>query len=208
MTRDLDPNELTRAERFRFDEDRARFVGSHAALRRILARYAGCDPSEIQFCVDPRGRPELKSPVDGLRFSLSHSGALALVAVARGMQVGVDVERIVYKSDLDGVARHFFSADEVRVLESIDDAARRLRAFYACWTRKEACLKACGVGLGVPLSSFTVDVDPDVERPSVSFGGCDGERLALRSLAPGAGYAGAVAAPAAVWDGRVTCRCC
>lgn len=206
MARDLDPQERARAERFRFDEDRARFLGSHAALRRILALYEGCDPAEIRFCVGPHGRPELESSAGGLRFNLSHSGELALVAVARGWQVGVDVERILPKPDLMQVARKFFSPSEVQALESVD-AGRRLRALYACWTRKEAWLKAHGVGLGLPLACFSVDVDPDVERPSVSVKDGDLDKLELRSLALGEGYAGAVAAPAAVWDGRVTCRC-
>jgi 4'-phosphopantetheinyl transferase len=203
MARLLSPEERERAARFRFDEDRALFAASHAGLRRVLADCLGREPCELRFREGPHGKPELEGESVGLRFNLSHSGGLAVVAVARGIEVGVDVERILPKPDLESVARHFFSPREVDGLEALEAGTRRLRGFYACWTRKEALLKARGVGLSLPLDAFSVDPDPDLEQPGVVFDGNGTGGWRLRNLALGEEYAGAVAAPAAEWAGQI-----
>src|SRR5262249_23128168 len=147
----LSPEERERADRFHFARDRDRFVIAHAVLRQILALYLQSQPELIQFVQQKHGKPELapESNPLGLTFNLSHSGEVALVAVAAHMQLGVDVE--LMRSDFGGeeIAERFFSRPEVEKLRLLA-AHQRTRAFFQCWTRKEAYLKARGEGLSIP----------------------------------------------------------
>lgn len=120
-------------------ESRERFLSSHRALRRILSRYTGCEPARIEFKTSIHGKPE----VEGVKFSLSHSGELALVAVSLD-EVGVDVERVRSMRRLDAFIQRFFDADEV---SQVMQAEHKLHRFFEIWTRKEAYLKALGIGL-------------------------------------------------------------
>ena len=171
----LSEGERERAARFHFAADRDRFVASHAALRGILAPYLGAEPSSLVFGEGAQGKPLLDAPAHGrsLRFSLSHSGDLALVAVSLGREVGVDVEHVRPRADLaDFVARYFSPRErEVQARIPSDD---RLRAFYEVWTLKEAYLKACGDGLLRELDAFDVtvgDAAAAVARGARSAGG-------------------------------------
>lgn len=160
----LSEDERARASRFRFAADRDRFVASRAALRRILASYLGAAPASLVFGAGPHGKPFLDAPAHGrsLRFSLSHSGDLALVAVSLEREVGVDVERVRSRADLEGFTARYFSPRERDALARVPPGDR-LRAFLEIWTLKEAYLKACGDGLARALDAFDVTVD---EAPS------------------------------------------
>jgi len=139
----LDALERERAAGFRFDRDRRRFIRSHEALRRILARYAEADPAELRFEANAHGKPRLAGR--GPHFNLSHSGEWALVAVSTDCEVGVDLE-IERELDYLPAARLVFHDDEVAQL---DAAPERLRNdFFECWVRREAYLKGLGLGLG------------------------------------------------------------
>lgn len=153
----LDADEQARADRFRFAEHRRRFIVAHAAVRRILARRLGVAPGELQFATNSHGKPFLTSH-DGPVFSLSHSHELALCAVSAAGELGVDVEwrRELPHADL---ARRFFAPDETTALEALAVDDQRA-GFFACWTRKEAYIKAKGLGLSLPLHSFAVTVHP------------------------------------------------
>jgi 4'-phosphopantetheinyl transferase len=170
----LETDEASRAERFRFAEDRDRFARCRAAARILLGRYVGRAPADLRFGLGPHGKPHLLG--EGrprLEFNLAHSGAVGLLAVAAGRAVGVDVERIdAGRSDRE-VARRFFAADEVDRLEGLPPA-ERLAGFFSCWTRKESYLKARGDGLSLPLASF-----------AVSFGGGTAPSLVRSALGPG-----------------------
>jgi 4'-phosphopantetheinyl transferase len=160
----LPPDESGRAGRFYFEEHRLKFIIAHGALRRILSGYVRLPPRELKFTYGPKGKPEfsaLQNP-DRVRFNLSHSGDLALLAVARNQELGADVEFI--KPDFGGmeIAERFFSASEVRTLFALD-ATERNAAFFSCWTRKEAFIKAVGEGLSLPLDSFDVTFAPGVK---------------------------------------------
>jgi 4'-phosphopantetheinyl transferase len=133
----LSPDELIRANRFHFQRDRANYVSARAMLRRILASYLNTPPAGLRFRYGVYGKPEL----DELRFNVSHSGALALFAVSRDWTVGVDVERIRADFDWRGVARMVFSTGDIDSEEFLDS-----EEFFRRWTRKEAYLKALGVG--------------------------------------------------------------
>jgi len=150
----LDDAERARAERFRHERDRDRFVRSHAALRRELAHVLGRNPATLAFTEGPHGRPELS---DGaLRFSLSHAGGLALIGIAKNT-VGVDVEAIRPGTHFDVV--RFFSSREQATLAGLPEH-ERCAAFFRAWVRKEAYLKARGVGLQAPLHAFDVSLEP------------------------------------------------
>lgn len=155
----LSEDERGRALRFRFERDRARFIVARGQLREILGRYLSLPPSEIKFAHNEYGKPSLAGDVGGLRFNLAHSGGAALYAFALGREVGVDVEH--WREDFASmeVAGRFFSRAEVAALGSLPSELQT-QAFFNCWTRKEAYIKALGEGLSHPLDCFTVSLAP------------------------------------------------
>lgn len=139
----LSSAEHQRAARFAFERDRVRYMRARAGLREILSLYLHCQPADIGFAYCAHGKPIVAG--GRLHFNLSHSQELGLLAVAR-QPVGVDVEWLVPTGDLDAVARQVFTDGEIAEIMSLSEE-ERVRAFFACWTRKEACLKARGTGL-------------------------------------------------------------
>ena len=192
----LAPDEIARASRFYFEDDRRRFVKCRVALRIFLGGYVEIQPAEIRFQCENNGKPEIALPHDarGLSFSVSNSGGLALIAVGSGSAIGVDIEEIRPKPDFLDIARRFFSAREVQAILAVSENKRQ-EAFFACWTRKEAYLKATGIGLMRPLSEFSVSVDPDgpAELWEVEGDPDAVTHWSLESVRPGAGYMGALA---------------
>jgi 4'-phosphopantetheinyl transferase len=158
----LDATETERARRFRFDRDRSRYVSHHAFVRRVLARYLGVDPAAVVMRSMARGKPELEPDVH-LAFNASRSHGLSVVAVSGG-RVGIDVERARPIEDALRLARSQFSPRERTLLDSLPEAQRD-DAFLAIWTRKEAVVKAFGLGLSVPLDSFDVCGAHALDRP-------------------------------------------
>lgn len=211
----LSEDERVKAARFHFERDRRRFIKAHSALRIILARYPGmpetrqrdaayprargeensalnCGPAELEFELNGYGKPSLVSrpKPSGLRFNLSHSHGIALIALTRDREVGVDIEFM--RPDFAGgeVAEHFFSPLEVAQLDSVSPALRT-EAFFNCWTRKEAYIKARGEGLSLPLAEFDVTLIPDSPAAMVGNRLDPGEvsRWAFQELFPAADYA-------------------
>lgn len=199
----LSPDEGERAERFVFPRDRDHFVAGRAFLRLLLAQYLGAEPRALRFRYGPNGKPALAEVGGNLHFNLAHSGTLAVCAVARGSELGVDVERIRRIQDTEGVVHTAFSPREVARFESLPETAR-LHAFYEGWTRKEAFLKALGDGLARPLDSFDVTLGPG-EPPRLLRTLGDPEeagRFSLHALELEAGYVGAIAIPGSDWHVR------
>jgi len=157
----LTPDEEARAARFRFDVHRRRYVVGRGVLRALLGAYLGARPADLRFDYRERGKPDLARPFrgSGLSFNLSNSEDLALAGFVRGGDLGVDVEYLKEMPDLEEIATRFFSASEVSTLAGVP-AERKKEAFFNCWTRKEAYLKAVGVGLAAPLDSFAVTLLP------------------------------------------------
>lgn len=158
----LTDEECRRADRIRIDRPRRQFIVARATLRHVLARYLRQRPEQVGLTCDAHGKPRLVHS-DGdadLCFNLSHSHDLALFAVAWQRPVGVDVEHVRPTVRCDALAGRFFSPYEVEALQALPPAERRA-AFFACWTRKEAFLKAKGTGLRLPLNQFDVTVEPD-----------------------------------------------
>jgi 4'-phosphopantetheinyl transferase len=157
----LTPEEHKRAARFYFERHCRRHIISHGAMRLILGEYLGANPRDIQFDQTAHGKPNLTSPLkeSNLFFNLSHSHELALLAVVLGCEIGVDVEYVKKIGDFNGIAGRFFSASEQAVyFELAED--QRPQAFFNCWTRKEAFIKAIGEGLSYPLHQFDVNLAP------------------------------------------------
>lgn len=162
----LSNDERERAARFHFERDRSRFIVARAFLRILIGRYLQKTPSEIQFSYGANGKPFLDAEGDAhLRFNLSHSGGMVLYAVTRGREIGIDLECVNETMKVEAIAGRFFSAREVAGLKSLPQHEKQ-RAFYACWTRKEAYIKALGEGLSVSLDGFSVSLKPD-EPPAL-----------------------------------------
>jgi 4'-phosphopantetheinyl transferase len=195
----LSPDECERASRFHFERDRARFTLARTALRRVLATYAACPPAALTFGYTRHDRPFLRGAGADLSFNLSHSHELALLAVTRGRDVGVDLEHHRPEVEVERVARTTFSPAEQRALLALPPE-QRVAAFFRGWTRKESYIKARGEGLSMPLDRFSVSLDAADGGADVRFEPeNDGERArwVIRALAIDAGYSAAltVAAP-------------
>jgi 4'-phosphopantetheinyl transferase len=165
----LSREEQSRAAMMKHEGARSTFHQSRTALRLILAAYTGLNPAELPIVIDARGKPRLELPAAPF-FNLSHTNALALAAVSRAAPVGVDVEIIRPAPRLDDLAARFFASGETAALRALPDA-QRLDAFYACWTRKEAFVKAEGSGIANALSAFEVSVAPDEAARILSIRG-------------------------------------
>ena len=195
----LSADELARAARFHFDRDRKRFVLARAALRLILASRLNTKAETLRFVYSPAGKPSLAPETAAaggelLAFNLSHSHELALVALAHGGEVGVDVEHHRPLPDLAAIARRFFSPREAECLLALP-VDQQPAAFFRCWTRKEAYLKARGDGIAGGLDRFDVSFAPG-EPPAVLRtldDPAEAARWCLLDLIPGDNYAAAVA---------------
>lgn len=190
----LSDEERAQAARFLRAEDRDRYAASHAALRRILAGALATDAAALRFCADDAGKPALDGPWRGrLAFNLSHSGRIGLIGLAPAGRIGVDVEAIRPMADCLSLARSHFSKAEIAALASLPAGALE-GAFYACWTRKEAFVKAIGLGLSFPLDRFTVAVPPEPAALLAVHHETEGAAgWSLRHLDPAPGHVGAVA---------------
>jgi 4'-phosphopantetheinyl transferase len=186
----LSPDELARANRFHFVKDRDHYVVARGLLRKLLGEYLHQDPRKLEFTYGPYGRPELSgaAAASGASFNLAHSGGLAAYAISRGRNLGIDVERIQAESAGEDIARRYFSTREVSDLQSLPPK-EKVAAFFRCWTRKEAYLKALGTGLQTPLDSFSVSLLPD--QPALFLEGVTPD-WRMETFQPAGGYAGAV----------------
>lgn len=191
----LSDDERARASRFHAALHQNRYITARAALRRVLSRYLDIHPRTIRFTYNRFGKPFLaEPPLPGLQFSVAHSGDLALYAVAC-CRVGVDIEQMRPDFDLAAIAAQQFSPLEQSTLRGLP-APLQTAAFYACWTRKEAYIKACGLGLYLPLQEFDVTCTPaDPPRLlTTAPGESSPEQWSLWNIPLDKDYAGAVAA--------------
>jgi 4'-phosphopantetheinyl transferase len=168
----LSQDELARATRLRFEHLRRSFIVAHGTQRVLLSRYLKVAPAEIQFTYSAKGKPNI-SGTSNIRFNLSHSGDFVLLAVTLNCDVGVDLEQMRPLPDLANIADRYFSREETSELMSLPPEQHE-RAFFACWTRKEAYIKAVGEGLSTPLDSFHVTLLPDAPARMIHLGGGTG----------------------------------
>lgn len=201
----LSPDELKRAEGFYFYRDWKMYTVARGLLRTILASYTGVHPSDLKFAYSPHGKPFLSGvPSDcAVRFNVSHTYRLALYAVTYGRKVGVDVEYRRPHVAIADIAERYFSPREVETFRSLPEHQRG-EAFYNCWTRKEAFIKAVGEGLSFPLDAFDVSLTPG--EPAALLGirhqGRQAAHWTLKGVRPAPGYVGAVAAEGQGWQLR------
>jgi 4'-phosphopantetheinyl transferase len=198
----LSSDERNRAARFHFPHDRQRFVASRAWLRTILAGFLEIDARDLRFSYSKKDKPFV-GPAhadSGITFNMSHSGGIALYAFARRREIGVDVEQIRSNFDIEPIARRFFSVLEQQQLAALPEESR-VDAFFRCWTRKEAYIKAVGDGLSLPLSQFDVSLESWgtnallATRPDSSQAG----QWMLREVPAGAGYSAALCVRGQDW---------
>ncbi len=158
----LTSEERERAARYRVGRPRNDFILTRGTLRFLLARHVGMTPQELSFRYSEYGKPVVDGPFD-LRFNVSHTDGLALIAIARAREIGIDVEKINAAPDARKLAERFFSVRERHFLECLSGEELQA-AFFRCWTRKEAYVKARGEGLSLPLHQFDVSVAPNESR--------------------------------------------
>jgi 4'-phosphopantetheinyl transferase len=155
----LSPDEKNRANKFRFKEDRQRFIAARAILRLLIGKYLEINPTEISFQYGEFGKPSL-ADTNSLQFNISHSQNVALFAFTKKFNIGVDVEFVNPNTKIKEIAASFFSTNEIKNLLALPEKQQTLGFFY-CWTRKEAFIKAVGEGLSFPLNKFEVSLEPD-----------------------------------------------
>lgn len=160
-TQILAPDEIERGNRFYVEQDRRRYQAGRLLLRLLLAAYLDIPPSLIQFSYNHYGKPSAAQPLHttNIQFNLSNSANIALFAFCKTVDVGIDIEKIRPEFTTHEIAEKYFSRDEVTFVRTI--ALDSVSAFYDCWTRKEAYIKAKGQGLSIPLDSFAVSLDPE-----------------------------------------------
>lgn len=185
----LGADEQESARRFRFDRDRRRFIIRRGALRALLAPRLDCSASAIRYSYNGFGKPAVAE--GDIRFNVSHSRSMALYAVAHGIEVGCDIERLDSGLDVQAIAERFFAPEEISMLKSLPDRLRHA-GFFNCWTRKEAYLKCRGCGLSARPDSCVVSLIPG--EPAALLAGGDG--FSLSSLETASGYQAALAVQA------------
>lgn len=200
--------EKQRAERFYFEHHRRQWTTARGFLRAVLARYLDLAPADIRFSYQELGKPALADDLNALslHFNLSHSADGAVLAITRDLPLGVDLEQVRPMENMLDLARRYFAPREAEELAGVAEH-EKARAFFNCWTRKEAILKACGKGLAWPLDRFVVSFRP--EEPArvleVTAQPGEAERWSLHALAPWPDYVGCVALqgppqPLTCWD--------
>jgi 4'-phosphopantetheinyl transferase len=193
----LSADERDRAARFRFDRDRERFVIRRGTLRELLARRLDEAPGRIRFCANRFGKLSLASR-QRIKFNLSQSYDVALFALTEETEVGCDIERCDPRLGADLIPEGFFSARESSTLRALPPALQT-EAFFLCWTRKEAYVKARGRGLSIPLDSFDVSLAPG--EPAALLRGCEG--WSVEAFEPVPDHPAAIVAEGADWQIRL-----
>ena len=196
----LSADEHDRADRFRFERDRARFTVARGIVRILLGRYLDQPPAAVRFEYGPQGKPRLAGP--GPWFNISHSAGVALFGFSSRAELGVDIELERVEVEHERLAQRFFSPSEVEAVQALPESLRPL-AFLTCWTRKEAFVKARGDGLSLALDSFDVTLEPG--QPAVvirtAWSSAEPAQWSLRDLSDRErGYVAAVAVRATGWQ--------
>jgi 4'-phosphopantetheinyl transferase len=185
----LSAEECATADRFRFEKHRRFFTVTRGVLRQIIGRYTGASPEAVQFRYSEHGKPAVAEPPTDIRFNVSHSGDLAVVALCLGAEIGVDIEQDDRQLLVTTISERFFTPDEHAEIERQEDE-KRLGTFLRYWTAKEAVMKATGFGMSLEPKAIAIALDPlqIVSLPAVVPGG-----WRLHAFQPAAGFTGAVA---------------
>jgi 4'-phosphopantetheinyl transferase len=195
----LDADELQRASRFHFERHRRAFVVGRGFLRDVLGRYLQSQAQVLEFSYGAYGKPGLdgEHKETKLRFNMSHSNDVGLLAITEERVIGVDVEHIRADFATEEIARRFFSRCEVDVFNTLS-TEEQVAAFFRCWTRKEAFIKATGKGLSQALDGFDVTLGPGVKAELLRAEGDDASRWSMSDIDVGEDYAAALAVEGAI----------
>ena len=201
----LSTDERERADRFYFEKDREAYIAARGVLRLLIGRYLAIEPTEIRFDYGPQGKPALTSSSEypPLRFNLSHSGDIVLYGFTLQRTIGVDVEQIRTNLEYEQIATGFFSQYEQETLQSLPSSIKPA-AFFTCWTRKEAYIKAVGKGLSLPLDQFDVTLILGEPAKLLETRGApdEADRWSLEEIEIDAGYKAAVVVEGNDWQLR------
>lgn len=188
--------ERERANRFHFQKDKNHFTAARGVLRRILGKYLKTEPRRLRFKYNAQGKPAIANDSTSavITFNLSHSHGLALYAITKKHEIGIDVEQIRSNIEVEKIAKRFFSKNEFETLTSLP-LKKRVQGFFNCWTRKEAYIKAMGEGLSIPLNQFDVTLLPGETAKILQIRGNPDEAAhwSLYEISPTPGYIGALA---------------
>jgi 4'-phosphopantetheinyl transferase len=201
VERHLSADEIARARRFHFAKDKNDFVAARGLLRTLLSAYLGISSDELLFSYGEKGKPSLqKSHRSAINFNLAHSRGMAIYAFSESREVGIDLEYM--REDLadEDIAERFFSRREIKMLAGVS-AELKKQAFFNCWTRKEAYIKARGEGLSMPLDEFDVSLEPG--EPAALLANqkepADVTRWSMHSIPVPAGYVAALCVEGSDW---------
>src|ERR1700730_1992517 len=194
----LSKDEISRAQRFVFPRDHDHFIVARGRLRELLGKYLHRPPNAVQFKTGHYGKLSLLDDGNQLRFNLSHSHGLALYGFSMGRELGIDAEKIQPEFAGEGIAQRYFSTAERRDLAETPKDLRDT-AFFLCWTRKEAYIKAHGEGLQIALDSFDVSLKPGEQETLRS---ADSDRWSMRSFKPAPEFVAAVVAEGEILSTR------
>lgn len=198
----LTDEEVARAERFYFEKGRHGYIVTHGILRILLGRYLDVDPRQLRFRTNAYGKPEVEASAHSvqLHFNLSHTHELVAFAFTYLGEVGIDIEYMRTHVEYEALAKHFFSPYESAVLHDLPEDMKQ-EAFFNCWTRKEAYIKARGMGLSLPLDLFDVSLKPG--EPAALLGsrenGQEVARWTFQAMAMPPEYAGALTVDGHDW---------
>jgi 4'-phosphopantetheinyl transferase len=167
----LSESEIDRVNMLKSDQAKERFIERRGVLREILGGCLGIEPEDVRLDAGEHGKPYLVDCGENLRFNLSHAGEMFLLAVSAGIEVGIDIEAIDLDKPLNNMAKLAFSRHEQEELLKFTSSQLQTEAFFSCWVRKEACLKACGRGFSLPGSSF--DVPLHITEPPMPVISCN-----------------------------------
>ena len=199
----LSRDEQERASRFKFEKHRVHFIAAHGILRRLLGAYLEIAPAHVRFRKSDHDKPFLSDglPSGDLRFNMSHSGGRVMLAFAIGRELGIDIEQVRPDFATQEIAERFFSRSEVDKLRSLPRDVQS-EAFFNCWTRKEAFIKAIGEGLSCPLDTFDVTLAPGepARLLATRVEGQPASRWSMQSLDVGEGYKAAIAVEGQGWN--------
>jgi 4'-phosphopantetheinyl transferase len=189
----LSSDESIRASKFHFEKDRKRYAIARGALRIILSKYLNIPEKDIHISNTKFGRPYVdeKHEITWLNFNLSHSNMLAIYAVTRSRDIGIDIEYVRQMEDANGIVQRFFSEEEISLFNSMPEDGKTW-AFFKLWTRKEAYIKALGLGLQMPLNEFTAVSTLEEEQFLLENSNAKKNYL-IKSLSLNPDYAGALA---------------
>ena len=192
----LSSEEHKRAYRYRFEKDKIHFILSHGILRTLIGHYISKPADQLEFVREDHGKPRLRNEFgkQSIHFNFSRSGTIALYAFTRDQEIGVDVEKIRNVSDMELIVQHYFSKREKSEFFTLPECEKKT-AFFNCWTRKEAYIKAIGTGLSHPLDEFDVSLNPREPPKLLGIKG-DSEVVSqweIFGFTPSSGYVAAIA---------------